>query len=49
MRLALKNLYGRVLDMNRETRKKHNKDNLDLPKNYARLLVLVKERVRTAQ
>lgn len=35
--------------MNRETREKHKKDNLDLPKDYAGLLALVKERVRSAQ
>lgn len=35
--------------MNRETREKRKKDNLDLPKDYAGLLALVKERVRSAQ
>ena len=35
--------------MNRETREKRKKDNLNLPKDYAGLLALVKERVRSAQ
>ena len=35
--------------MNRETREKRKKDNLDLPTDYAGLLALVKERVRSAQ
>jgi predicted nuclease of restriction endonuclease-like (RecB) superfamily len=35
--------------MNRETREKCKKDNLYLPKDYAGLLALVKERVRSAQ
>ena len=35
--------------MNRETREKRKKDNLDLPTDYAGVLALVKERVRSAQ
>ena len=35
--------------MNRETREKRKKDNPDLPTDYAGLLALVKERVRSAQ
>ena len=35
--------------MNRETREKRKKDNLNLPTDYAGLLALVKERVRSAQ
>ena len=35
--------------MNREPREKRKKDNLDLPTDYAGVLALVKERVRSAQ
>ncbi len=35
--------------MNRETREKRNKDNLDLPTDYAGLLTDIKQRIRHAQ